>query len=373
MTMYWIYDLPNWILGALIVTTFVGLALAGLFLSRPIVGRLLDHSPKHNDVVSFFFGSMGVFYGLAMGLIAVATWENYTDIDGVVSTEAAAVASFYRDLDGYPQPLRGELEAMMRDYTKTVIETEWPAHKKGIALENGDAILDRLENVLMGFEPTKEREKISHAEVLRSWNTLIDQRRLRLQAVSTGLPTALWAVVLIGALTQWSLDLSILGRESSASRQPGRNPGCFYCTSGFSDGGDGQPVPGRIQRVVGRVPDDPREGDDSRRVIVRRWITGCLVPLPVGLVGVAGAVPAPVWPVLPPLEIGVVRLVATRSETINAPLGDPRPVDVLAVAPVVESPVIPGPNPKPIPKLKSWENPPNCSKPPNENPLPYGE
>ena len=74
---------------------------------------------------------MGVFYGLAMGLIAVATWENYTDIDGVVSTEAAAVASFYRDLDGYPQPLRGELETMMRDYTRIVIEKEWPAHKQG--------------------------------------------------------------------------------------------------------------------------------------------------------------------------------------------------------------------------------------------------
>ena len=45
---------------------------------------------KHNDVVSFFFAALGVFYGLAMGLIAVATWENYTEIDGVVSTEAAA-------------------------------------------------------------------------------------------------------------------------------------------------------------------------------------------------------------------------------------------------------------------------------------------
>jgi hypothetical protein len=200
MTLYWIYDLPNWMLGTLIVTAFVGLALVGLFLSRPIVGRLLGYSPKHNDVVSYFFSGMGVFYGLAMGLIAVATWENYTEIDGVVSTEAAAVASFYRDLDGYPQPLRMQLEATMRDYTRTVIETEWPAHKKGVALENGDAILDRLENMLMAFEPTKEREKISHAEVLRSWNTLIEQRRLRLQAVTTGLPTALWAVVLIGAL-----------------------------------------------------------------------------------------------------------------------------------------------------------------------------
>jgi Protein of unknown function (DUF4239) len=200
MTMYWIYDLSNWLLCTLIVSSFVGLALAGLFISRPFVGRLVGRSPKYNDVVSFFFAGMGVFYGLALGLIAVATWENYTEIDGVVAAEAAAVASFYRDLDGYPQPFRGNVESMMRDYTRVVIETEWPAHRKGLALEDGDAILDRLENIVMSFEPTKEREKISHAEVLRSLDTVVEQRRLRLQAVSTGLPAALWAVVLIGAL-----------------------------------------------------------------------------------------------------------------------------------------------------------------------------
>jgi hypothetical protein len=200
MSPYWIYDLSNWLLCLLIVSSTVGLALIGLFASRPIVGWLVDRSPKHNDIVSFFFAAMGVFYGLALGLIAVATWENYTEIDGIVSTEAAALASFYRDLDGYPQPLRGQLETMMRDYTRTVIDLEWPAHKRGLALEDGDAVLDQIENVLMSFEPTKEREKISHAEVLRSWDTLVEQRRLRLQAVSTGLPAALWAVVLIGAI-----------------------------------------------------------------------------------------------------------------------------------------------------------------------------
>jgi hypothetical protein len=196
MSMYWIYDLSNWLLCSLIVLTFVGLALIGLFITRPLVGRLLGRSPKHNDVVSFFFASMGVFYGLALGLIAVATWENYTEIDGIVSSEAAAVASFYRDLDGYPKPMRNRLETMMRDYTRVVIEKEWPAHKQGLALEDGDTILDRLENIVMEFEPASEREKIVHAEVLRS----LDQRRLRLQAVSTGLPSALWAVVLVGAL-----------------------------------------------------------------------------------------------------------------------------------------------------------------------------
>jgi len=200
MTMYWIYDLPNWLLCIGIVSVFVSLALIGLFISRPIVRRIVGSSSKHNDLVGYFLGAMGVFYGLALGLIAVATWENYTEIDKVVSMEAAAVASLYRDLDGYPQPLRGRLETMMRDYTRVVIDKEWPAHKQGIALEDGDVLLDGLENEVMSFEPTKEREKIAHGEVLRSLDTVVEQRRLRLQAVSTGLPAALWAVVLIGAL-----------------------------------------------------------------------------------------------------------------------------------------------------------------------------
>jgi hypothetical protein len=200
MSMYWIYDLSNALLCGLIVALFVGLALIGLFVTRPVVGRLLNRSSKHNDVVSYFFASMGVFYGLALGLIAIATWENYTEIDGVVSKEAAAVASFYRDLDGYPRPVRNRLEGLMREYARVVIDKEWPAHKRGLALEDGDLALDRLENLVMEFEPKTEREKIVHAEVLRSLETLLEQRRLRLQAVSTGLPSALWAVVLVGAV-----------------------------------------------------------------------------------------------------------------------------------------------------------------------------
>ena len=72
--------------------------------------------------------------------------------------------------------------------------------QEGRALEDGDAKLDQLEDEVMNFEPTKEREKIVQAEVLRSLDTVQEQRRLRLQAVPTGLPAALWSVVLVGAL-----------------------------------------------------------------------------------------------------------------------------------------------------------------------------
>jgi hypothetical protein len=198
MSMYWVYDIPNWTLGVLTVVVLGGGAVAGLFATRPLVRWLVAGSPKHNDVVSYFVAAIGVLYGLALGLIAVATWQNFSDLDSLVAKEASALAGLYRDLDGYPGPFRARVEEMLRDYTRFVIQKEWPAHRQGVKLEAGTRLLDDFENEVMGFEPTKEREKIAHAEVLRSLDTVVEQRRLRLQAVDTGLPASLWAVVLIG-------------------------------------------------------------------------------------------------------------------------------------------------------------------------------
>jgi hypothetical protein len=199
MTMYWIYDLPNWQLCLLTLFAFVGGSLVGLFVSRPLVRRLLGESGRHNDVVSYFFAAIGVFYGLAMGLIAVATWQDLTDVDGLVSKEAAALTGLYRDFDGYPPELRGQLEEALRGYTKYVIETEWPAHRRGETPPGGAAKLEVIENAIMTFEPSREREKIAHAEVIESLGEAVEQRNLRIQAVTSGLPAALWFVVLFGA------------------------------------------------------------------------------------------------------------------------------------------------------------------------------
>jgi hypothetical protein len=199
MTAYWIYDLPNWLLGVAIVAAGVGGAVAGLLLTRPLTRRLLGASDRHNDVVSWVFAGVGVFYGLALGLIAVATWEDFSACDAQVSKEGATLAALYDDLDGYPQPRRAQLESALRDYTRSIIEKDWPAHRKGEIDEGGTRQLSRIEDDIMSFEPRTEREKIAHAEVIRSFSQVVEARRLRIVAVSTGLPAALWAVVLIGA------------------------------------------------------------------------------------------------------------------------------------------------------------------------------
>lgn len=205
MTMYWIYDLPNWQLGLLTVLVFNLVAIVGLFATRPVARRLTNGSGVHNDLVSWFFAGVGVFYGLALGLIAVATWEDFTAVDATVGKEAAVLAAFYRDLDAYPADLRAKLEEQVRVYARQILTVEWPAHRQGLTPEDGSELLDDVENEMMAFEPRNEREKIAHAEAVHSLDDLLEIRRTRFQAVGTGLPASLWSVVLIGAILIFAL------------------------------------------------------------------------------------------------------------------------------------------------------------------------
>jgi len=200
ISMYWIYDIPNWELFLLMLGAFALVSLGGLYLTRPLVRRMVDGSDKYNDVVNFYFTAIGVLYGLTLGLIAVGTWQNFNDVDSKVGKEANSLGALYRDLDGYPPALRGEGESLLRDYAKVVIDKEWPAHRQGDVLDLGDAILDDFENKIMAFEPTRETERIAHAEVIKSLSELTSNRSNRVQAVHVALPGVLWAVVLIGAV-----------------------------------------------------------------------------------------------------------------------------------------------------------------------------
>ena len=200
MTCYWIYDLPNWKLGLLIVSIIVSGSILGYLVSRRTVRKLLGSSDRYNDVVSWVFTGVGVFYGLALGLIAVATWENYSDIDAHASKEAALIGALFDNLDGYGPPYQAALEGQLRAYTRFIIERDWPAHRQGRVDEEGTRLLSRFEDTVMRIEPGSDRVKLVHGQVISDLNQVDDARGLRLSSVTAGLPAVLWAVVLIGGV-----------------------------------------------------------------------------------------------------------------------------------------------------------------------------
>src|SRR5215216_7373306 len=109
----WIYEIPPW-QAALVMVLFVEtISLGGLYLTRRFVTPRLHYSDGVNDAVSGTVQAIGVFYGITVGLIAVGVWNTNSNASDLVSKEAASIAALYRDVSGYPSPLRDELRATL--------------------------------------------------------------------------------------------------------------------------------------------------------------------------------------------------------------------------------------------------------------------
>ena len=197
----WLYDISPPI-AALIMVAFVEcLSLIGLVLVRRHLIPRLHYDDGANDAVSGTVQAIGVFYGITVGLIAVGVWNTYSNAAELVSKEAAAIGGLYRDVNGYPSPIREELRASIREYTVFVIEKAWPAQRKaqGQSIDGGTLILDAFQHKLLAFQPANTSQSLLHGETLRAYNTLIEYRRLRIDAVGGGLSIVMWAVIWVGA------------------------------------------------------------------------------------------------------------------------------------------------------------------------------
>jgi len=193
----WLYQIPTFWLGFLIVGFFVLIAVAGLWLTRPLAKRI---SRSENDFANYYIAVVAVVYAVLVGLIAAASWANYTAVQALVSAEAASVSDLYRDVEGYPPAMRDQLRAMLREYVHHVITEEWPAQRRGVIPRTHTAMVQRVVKGWASFEPVTPGQQIAHAECLRQLDEFLSNRRQRLDAVDSNLPNLMWIVVLFGAV-----------------------------------------------------------------------------------------------------------------------------------------------------------------------------
>jgi hypothetical protein len=197
----WLYEVSPREAALVMVAVIESLALIGLLLVRRLLIPRLHYDDSANDAVSGTVQAIGVFYGITVGLIAVGVWNTHSNSADLVSKEAASIGALYRDVSGYPSPLRDELRSKLREYTVFIIDDAWPAQKRGRGQEisRGVHLLDDFQAMLYSFEPANASQSALHGETLKAYNTLIEYRRLRIDAVGGGLSIVMWSVIWVGA------------------------------------------------------------------------------------------------------------------------------------------------------------------------------
>jgi len=203
--MYWIYNLSTITQGILIVSCFLSVSIAGLFLTRPLVRRFVLQYGVHNEINSYYLASVGVLYSLVLGQITVETYETYVNAKAIVAQESGCLISLFNELDGYPHPLCADLEHDLIKYIDYIVNVEWPDHQAGVVTNKGSVILERIEDKVMGFEPKTESQKALHKEVMETFDEVVRSRASRVLMVNTGLPRLFWVIVIVGAMINISI------------------------------------------------------------------------------------------------------------------------------------------------------------------------
>jgi hypothetical protein len=199
-----LFNLPLVVVGAVIIVSVCVFTLSGLAIfNRHILPRL-ELGAEESVFTSAMMQAVMVFYGLAVALIAVSVWQTYADAARITSEEATAVGVLYRDVSSYPEPVRSRLQNNLRDYLDYVIHQAWPLQQRGEVPSGGVEQANHFQEGLAAFEPATEGQKLLHGETLRAYSHLIEARRLRLDAVLSGLPGVLWCVIIVGAIVSLS-------------------------------------------------------------------------------------------------------------------------------------------------------------------------
>jgi hypothetical protein len=194
-----IYDVPTATLAVWFSLVAVAAMVVGLLVVKPLFRLLIGTGPEFNATLSYATSGFSLFYGLLLGLLTVAAYQNAERVQTSIMAEASALGALYSQLDTYPEPLRSNVQATMRDYVLYTIHKEWPAHREGRILNGGYNRSDAIGRQLARHEPRSPGEEIVHSEVIAAFQDFSSARQQRLSGVITAIPNVLWYAVLVGA------------------------------------------------------------------------------------------------------------------------------------------------------------------------------
>lgn len=209
-TFLWLYWIPSWLLGTLILAVFSIFSMIGLLVTRR---RMSVYTHKANDLVFNFTAIAGVVYALVVGLIAVATWDKFKSVEAVANDEAYALSNLYLDVDGLPPATAAQMQKEIKDYLNFVIVKEWPNQQRGRPTEGGDTSALSLLSRLAHCETSTDGQRIVLAQALMEVNNFLAKRRARQNALREALPGVLYFLVLGGAVVLLAMTFTLWTEE----------------------------------------------------------------------------------------------------------------------------------------------------------------
>jgi hypothetical protein len=197
-----LYSHPTWMVGLLVIGSWTGMALLGLFICH----RLIDVHVRHKDTetVGLTYAIVAVVYAVLIALIVVDVFETFAQGDSIATAEANKLSNLMLDSAGLPTQVGAAVRADVLQYIDLVVKKEWPSQEAGkldaAVFDPGWTVLAEMDKELAVFEPTTLGQNVNKGEMLHAMNDLIKARRSRIIAAGEHLPDVVWQILLLGGV-----------------------------------------------------------------------------------------------------------------------------------------------------------------------------
>lgn len=182
--------LPLWLLLVCAVAAAIGVAVGAIWL-----GRRLLQGRQQNPAIASFLTVVGFVYGALLGFTVVATWEHFSSTQVVVSAEASALTTMYRQSVAMPEPERTEIQELLRKYAGAVAGPEWNKQRN----EGARAAITRMYRTVGRQQPNIAARPINQ-QFLNQLSELASDRNERIVGTKPRTPPLLWAGLIFGAV-----------------------------------------------------------------------------------------------------------------------------------------------------------------------------
>lgn len=200
------------VLGLFLVLLFVGASVGGLILVQRLVPT--EHRQEHNDVAGFIYAVLGVAYAVLLGLMVIAVWDDRQDAQSAATEEANELTAIFWIAHALPEPEGRHIQELVRDYATVVVREEYPLMERGKSSPEAWALLDDLRASVEAIHPTDDTQLVLYDNEIQRLHDLGDARRERLLHAEEGLPSILWAVLIVGGIIEVSFTY-LFGLQST--------------------------------------------------------------------------------------------------------------------------------------------------------------
>jgi hypothetical protein len=175
------------------------LAALGVYLVRRLVPP--DELGENNTFTAATYNVAGLIYGVYLAFTVVIVWQNFQEAEQIAANEATELAQLWRDAEVLPG--RDAIRADIYNYTKSVINDDWPNMRAG---KGGDPRTTKIYRDLWQNYYTTQisnedlNRKTFYEESLKQLNSLARARRLRLTAGKADLPAMMWGLLIFGGI-----------------------------------------------------------------------------------------------------------------------------------------------------------------------------